>query len=361
MRRRARWSSQAAGANRGRTNQSERDRDGVAVVGRCSARSRVGHGVRALRALVDGRGPRFTVRRVTGPELRPLRRCYSRRASFGSTMPRGGELVEGVRRLHLPARSVRLRLTALYGGLSFVCGVGLLAVTYTLVRHATSTAPVVLSVDPARAKAIAAASHQSPAAVFTHLRALGPTAAIQRAVDLHHLLVEPGVGLAIMTVVAAVLGWLVAGRVLRPLRTMTVRTRRISEDNLHDRLALQGPRDELTELGDTIDGLLERLEVAFKRSGGLSPTPRTSCAPRWPRCGRRLTSRWPSRRCIRRTSSRSRTGFATSSITLSGCWRAFSARPSPTWTGDRRVHRPAGRHRFRGGRTPRRRHRPVGA
>jgi hypothetical protein len=75
-------------------------------------------------------------------------------------MPRRGELVEGVRRLHLPARSVRLRLTALYGGLFFVCGAGLLAVTYTLVRHATSTAPVVLSVDPARVKAIAAASHQ---------------------------------------------------------------------------------------------------------------------------------------------------------------------------------------------------------
>jgi signal transduction histidine kinase len=179
-------------------------------------------------------------------------------------MPRRGELVEGVRRPHLPARSVRLRLTALYGGLFFVCGAGLLAVTYTLVRHATSTAPVVLSVDPARVKAIAAASHQSPAAVFTHLRALGPTAAIQRAVDLHHLLVESGVGLAIMTVVAAVLGWLVAGRVLAPLRTMTARTRRISEDNLHDRLALRGPRDELTELGDTIDGLLERLEVAFE-------------------------------------------------------------------------------------------------
>jgi signal transduction histidine kinase len=45
---------------------------------------------------------------------------------------------------------------------------------------------------------------------------------------------------------------------------MTATTRQISEDNLHDRLALKGPRDELTELGDTIDGLLERLEVAFE-------------------------------------------------------------------------------------------------
>lgn len=71
------------------------------------------------------------------------------------------------------------------------------------------------------------------------------------------------VALAVMTAVAIVVGWLVAGRVLAPLRTMTSTTRRISQDNLHHRLALSGPRDELRELGDTIDGLLARLEAAF--------------------------------------------------------------------------------------------------
>jgi signal transduction histidine kinase len=179
-------------------------------------------------------------------------------------MPRPGELVDVVRRLHLPARSVRLRITALYASLFLVCGAGLLAITYTLVRHTTSFAPVVQRVDPARVKAIAAARHQSPAVVFAQLRAAGPTAASQRAGDLHQLLVQSGIALAIMTAIAAALGWLLAGRVLRPLRTMTATTRRISEDNLHDRLVLKGPRDELTELGDTIDGLLERLEVAFE-------------------------------------------------------------------------------------------------
>jgi hypothetical protein len=66
-----------------------------------------------------------------------------------------------------------------------------------------------------------------------------------------------------MTVVSVALGWVVAGRVLSPLRTITARTRRISEESLHDRLALPGPRDELTELADTIDELLARLEAAF--------------------------------------------------------------------------------------------------
>ena len=75
------------------------------------------------------------------------------------------------------------------------------------------------------------------------------------------MLVRSGIALAIMTVFSAALGWLVAGRVLRPLRAMTATTRKISEHNLHERLALAGPRDELKDLGDTIDGLLARLEA----------------------------------------------------------------------------------------------------
>jgi two-component system sensor histidine kinase VanS len=64
-----------------------------------------------------------------------------------------------------------------------------------------------------------------------------------------------------MAVVSIALGWLVAGRVLRPLRTMTAATRQISEHNLDERLALAGPQDELKDLADTIDGLLARLEA----------------------------------------------------------------------------------------------------
>jgi signal transduction histidine kinase len=140
----------------------------------------------------------------------------------------------------LPARSVRLRLTALYGSLFLLSGTGLLAITYLLVRAATTTTT---------------ANARTPG---------GPgLVATQHSLDLHQQLVQSGVALAIMTVVSAALGWLVAGRVLRPLRAMTVATRRISEDNLHARLALQGPADELKELADTIDGLLERLEAAF--------------------------------------------------------------------------------------------------
>jgi hypothetical protein len=78
------------------------------------------------------------------------------------------------------------------------------------------------------------------------------------------LLIASLFALAIMTVVSVALGWLVAGRALRPVREMTAAAQRISEHNLDERLAVRGPKDELKELGDTIDGLLERLEIAFR-------------------------------------------------------------------------------------------------
>jgi signal transduction histidine kinase len=66
-----------------------------------------------------------------------------------------------------------------------------------------------------------------------------------------------------VSVAAVGAGWLLAGRVLRPLSTITTAARRISASNLHERLGLHGPDDELKELGDTLDDLLARLEAAF--------------------------------------------------------------------------------------------------
>jgi signal transduction histidine kinase len=81
--------------------------------------------------------------------------------------------------------------------------------------------------------------------------------------DLRELVIASGLTLAIMAAASTLLGWLVAGRVLRPLRAITAATRQVSDTDLHRRLAMRGPRDELRRLADTIDGLLERLEAAF--------------------------------------------------------------------------------------------------
>jgi two-component system, OmpR family, sensor histidine kinase VanS len=170
------------------------------------------------------------------------------------------------RLLHLPSRTVRLRLTLLYGGLFLVSGAVLLAITYLLFGRATGTDLIVPTGTPhgSTGPGVPNEALANPAVArnVRHVAALlVARAAHAHADDLHQLLVRSGVALAIMTVVSIALGWLVAGRVLRPLRTMTATTRQISERNLHERLALSGPRDELKDLADTVDGLLARLEA----------------------------------------------------------------------------------------------------
>jgi signal transduction histidine kinase len=140
--------------------------------------------------------------------------------------------------------SVRLRLTVLYAGLFLLSGVALLAITYVLVRAASTTT--------ARHALMTAAGP----------RPVGPVQ--QHSLDLHNQLVASIVALGFMTLISAVLGWLVAGRVLAPIRTMTLAARRISEDNLAERLDVHGPDDELKLLGDTIDQLIARLQAAFE-------------------------------------------------------------------------------------------------
>ena len=150
----------------------------------------------------------------------------------------------------LPRRSVRARLTAWYSVLFLLSGAVLLAITGGVGASVSSVA---------RAHSATQGGTQPPQ----------PEAATIHAAVSHSLLVGSAVALGVMTVASLVLGWIVAGRVLRPLRVMTAATQRISEENLHERLAMPGPGDELKDLADTIDGLLERLEGAFAAQRGF--------------------------------------------------------------------------------------------
>ena len=156
------------------------------------------------------------------------------------------------RMLHLPSRTVRLRLTLLYSSLFLVSGVALLAATYLIFRSTTGVDLIVPT----------GISHRSISpGDLNDVRRMFAGAVQRESHGRHEGLIESGVALAIMTIVSIAFGWLVAGRVLRPLRTMTATTRQISERNLNQRLALSGPPDELKDLADTVDGLLARLET----------------------------------------------------------------------------------------------------
>jgi signal transduction histidine kinase len=166
----------------------------------------------------------------------------------------------------LPARTVRLRLTLLYGALFLASGAVLLAITYLLVRHNTHSFVLTKSNGSSHAQLNIATPGQhlvSSAGQFAQARQARAQAARDQAQALHQLLVQSGIALAFMALVSIVLGWIVAGRVLRPLRTITQATREITEHNLHQRLAIDGPHDELRDLADTVNDLLARLESAF--------------------------------------------------------------------------------------------------
>jgi two-component system sensor histidine kinase VanS len=166
------------------------------------------------------------------------------------------------RLLHLPSRTVRLRLTLLYGGLFLVSGVALLATTYLLFRGSTGVDLIVPTGAQHGPTSPGGRGDVLPNPdVIRQVRQMYAGAVARSTHGLHQGLIQSGIALAIMTVVSIALGWLVAGRVLRPLRTMTATTRQISERNLNQRLALPGPRDELKDLADTVDGLLARLEA----------------------------------------------------------------------------------------------------
>ncbi len=150
----------------------------------------------------------------------------------------------------MPRRTVRMQLTLVYGALFLLSGAGLLATTYFLVQHASTGGTP--GVSPTRDQPDVQVPLQQD------------QAAKQRAEALDQLLVQSAIALGGMSVVSIGLGWIVAGRVLRPLRTITSTARDISSTNLHKRLALQGPDDELTELGNTFDELLARLEASFQ-------------------------------------------------------------------------------------------------
>ncbi len=154
----------------------------------------------------------------------------------------------------LPRRTARLRLTVLYGAAIFLaCGAVVVAVTYLLYGLTGTRLPVLIL-----------SRHGPPKARIAHVqKVMINVAGGHIGLDRPQLLITAAIALAVIAMAATAIGWLLAGRVLRPLSTITAAARRISASSLHERLALPGPDDELKELADTLDGLFARLEDSF--------------------------------------------------------------------------------------------------
>ncbi|MDQ3938676.1 MAG: ATP-binding protein, partial [Chloroflexota bacterium] len=191
-------------------------------------------------------------------------------------------------RIQLARPTIRLRLTILYGSLFLVSGAVLLAFTYALVGSATSS-PLVYR-DPNGGLSVTfmeapgqggAVPVDGPAPQDGAHQTIGPNSSVseapggvqpeelqtlaeqQHAAQMSQLLAWSGVALSIMAFVSVGAGWIVAGRVLQPMRTMAGQVRRMTTSSVGERLSLDGPNDELKDLGRTFNDLLDRLQHAF--------------------------------------------------------------------------------------------------
>lgn len=145
---------------------------------------------------------------------------------------------------HVTARG---RLTILYTALVLAAGLVLTALTYVLMRQKLGRRLSVLIVHP---PPTAGEAPPLPKEFTTRVQ----------DVTLSEFLAQAAIALVVVTLLAAVLGWVVAGRVLRPIRTISAAAQRLSAENLSERVPVTVPADELTALANTINGMLDRIQ-----------------------------------------------------------------------------------------------------
>ncbi|HZN19307.1 MAG TPA: HAMP domain-containing sensor histidine kinase [Micromonosporaceae bacterium] len=153
--------------------------------------------------------------------------------------------------------SVRLRLALLCGGLVLVTGAVLLSALYLAASQAiaaqTINVPMAEPLQPEETDDLKKQKTEAEEVIRTRLRNQTLTPLRTRGLAALAGLTAAGVGV----------GWLAAGGVLRPLRQVTATVRRVAERNLHERVALSGPRNEWWELATAVDAMLARLDAAF--------------------------------------------------------------------------------------------------
>jgi signal transduction histidine kinase len=166
--------------------------------------------------------------------------------------------------------SVRVRLATLLAAIFLLFGSALLGISYALVSSNLTVDPrqVADALETQRGIDLGERTRRPrrSQAAYDDYREIQEQLA---ADDLEELTLQYLLILVVMTVLSGGLGWFVAGRALRPTAEITATARRVSQESLHERIALEGPDDELKQLADTFDSMLGRLEAAFERQAAF--------------------------------------------------------------------------------------------
>jgi len=162
--------------------------------------------------------------------------------------------------------TIRTRLSLLYAGAFFVAGVALIVAIYLylgVVLDRQFSIRLVNDAAPTAEGQLGAPGELPPRDLMDEARRISVLVRQARLNTLDTMLMVSLALVGFLTILAGVIGWLVAGQALRPLRDITATARRVADRSLHERIALDGPKDEIKDLADTLDAMLERLDRSF--------------------------------------------------------------------------------------------------
>lgn len=162
--------------------------------------------------------------------------------------------------------TIRTRLSLLYAGAFFVAGVALIVVIYLylgVVLDRQFSIRLVTDDAPTAEGQLGAPGVLPPRDLMDEAGRISVMVRQARVNTLDTMLMVSFILVGILTLMAGVIGWLVAGQALQPLRDITATARRVADRSLHERIALTGPNDEIKDLADTLDQMLERLDRSF--------------------------------------------------------------------------------------------------
>jgi signal transduction histidine kinase len=166
--------------------------------------------------------------------------------------------------------TIRTRLSLLYAGAFLLAGLALVTFMYLFLGQVLDQQFMIrsdLPIDvnaPADIPGDGADIPREPMLGTTTTRRVIDIMIRRASIDtLQTMLIASLIIVAILTVLAGIIGWLVAGQALQPLRNITGTARRVADRSLHERIALTGPQDEIKDLADTLDAMLDRLDRSF--------------------------------------------------------------------------------------------------
>ena len=158
-------------------------------------------------------------------------------------------------------QSIRFRLSVQYSAVVFGLGGAILGLVYWALQRELRSQTMMARIQTGQRVVLS----DGELVIMPEFKAIEVRAieSIYNEVVLNEVARFTFIALVALFLLSLVVGWIMSGRVLKPVEEITSVAREIQASDLSQRIALEGPDDELTRLANTFDGMLDRLDNAF--------------------------------------------------------------------------------------------------